>query len=46
METLCDKLSSVNLLEQLWLQLMYYTACLPHDHNFREVDEVQDRDKH
>ena len=45
-KTPCDELSGMNLSEQSWLLLIYYTACLLHNHNFREVSEVQDRDKY
>ena len=30
------------LVEQSWLQLIYYTVCLPCDHSFRCKEEVQD----
>ena len=40
MGTLCNELGDVYLLEQPWLQLIYYTIYLPYGHNFKQVDEV------
>ena len=34
------------LVEWSELQLMCYAICLLYDHNFREVDKVQDRDEY
>ena len=35
-ETSCDKLGDIDLLEQPWPQLMCCTFYKPHDRNFRE----------
>ena len=36
-----NKIVSVQVSYNTWLQLMCCTICLPHGHNFRERDKVQ-----